>query len=110
MLIVGMSVGAIMGVLLIAAHAIRPHDTTSRAVTRRLGGGLSAAALVLAVPLVFAGSSGAADGDPILLGTADQYSVLAGSAVTNTGFSVLQGSLGVSPGTAVSGFPPGIVV
>jgi len=43
------------------------------------------------------------------LGTAGSYSVLAGSAVNNTGSSVLSGNLGVSAGCAVSGFPPGIV-
>jgi Ice-binding-like/PEP-CTERM motif len=43
------------------------------------------------------------------LGTAGSYAVLAGSTVTNTGSSVLTGNLGVWPGTAVTGFPPGIV-
>jgi hypothetical protein len=43
------------------------------------------------------------------LGTAGSYAVLAGSAVTNTGSSVLTGNLGVSAGCAVSGFPAGIV-
>lgn len=37
------------------------------------------------------------------LGTAKTYSVLAGSTVTNTGPSVLDGDVGVSPGTAVVG-------
>jgi hypothetical protein len=36
------------------------------------------------------------------------FSVLAGSTVTNTGSSVVSGDVGVSPGTAVSGFPPGL--
>ena len=47
----------------------------------------------------------------LLLGTAGNFSVLAGSTVTNTGPSVLNGGdVGVSPGSAIIGFPPGIVV
>jgi Ice-binding-like/Bacterial Ig-like domain len=36
------------------------------------------------------------------------FSVLAGSTVTNTGSTVVSGEVGVSPGTAVTGFPPGL--
>jgi hypothetical protein len=43
------------------------------------------------------------------LGAAASYSVLAGTTVTNTGPTTMPGDLGVSPGTAVVGFPPGIV-
>lgn len=34
--------------------------------------------------------------------------VLGGTGVTNAGATVLSGDLGVSPGTAIVGFPPGI--
>jgi hypothetical protein len=47
---------------------------------------------------------------PVGLGTDGAFAVLAGQAVTNTGPSVINGDLGVSPGSAVTGFPPGTVV
>ncbi len=64
----------------------------------------------LAIPLLVALAYGPAQGwAQSVLGTADSFAVLAGQTVTNTGTSVINGSVGVSPGSAVVGFPPGIV-
>jgi hypothetical protein len=40
------------------------------------------------------------------LGAATNFVILAGSTITSTGATALTGDLGVSPGTAVTGFPP----
>ena len=45
----------------------------------------------------------------LLAQTLDSFAVLAGSAVTDAGSSVITGNVGVSPGASITGFPPGIV-
>jgi hypothetical protein len=41
------------------------------------------------------------------LGTAGNFAVLAGTTVTNTGPTWITGQVGVAPGSAITGFPPG---
>ena len=49
---------------------------------------------------------------PVNLGSASTFAILAGSTVTNVVSvgTVVIGDVGVFPGTAITGFPPGIVV
>lgn len=79
------------------------------------GRGRSAALLLsllaLAPAAIFFDAESAAAAVPnVLLGTAADYAVLGGAMVSNTGNSTLDGSLGVSPGSAITGFPPGLVL
>ncbi len=57
------------------------------------------------------GSPGSAHADqaPVDLGDAAPFGVLAGSSVTNSGLTSVLGDLGVSPGSTLTGFPPGTV-
>lgn len=77
-------------------------------VPHKPGRPLAAAAIV--ATLAVAHVALASDAEAQILGTAETYGVLAGSTVTNTGSSIIMGNVGVSPGAAVVGFPPGVVV
>ncbi len=70
--------------------------------------GSKALALASLLTLVFATSASAAQA-PVGLGTAYSFALLGGSTITNTGPSVINGDLGLHPGTAVTGFPPGTI-
>ena len=65
--------------------------------------------LVILVAVVGMPAASAAE-SPVGLGEATPFAVLAGTTVTNTGPTLVSGSLGVSPKTEVTGFPPGKVI
>ncbi len=53
-------------------------------------------------PGTFSGS------DSAILKSASAFALLAGTTITNTGPTVITGDVGLSPGSAISGFPPGV--
>lgn len=81
--------------------AIRENHVAMNGTKRILGG------LVLATAIFLHHNARAQE---VNLGTANNFAVLAGSTVTSTGNTVVNGDLGLYPGTSVTGFyPPGIV-
>ncbi|MER6170511.1 ice-binding family protein [Streptosporangium sp. NPDC001681] len=67
-----------------------------------------AAVLTLGIPLVTPLSANA-DIQPVTLGQAEDCAVLAGNAVTSTDLTTIIGTVALSPGITMTGFPPGIV-
>lgn len=70
------------------------------------------ARLVLAAGIALLGGFAPAFAQTVPLGTASPFGVLAASAVSNTGASVVLGDLGIHPNNAssVTGFPPGQII
>lgn len=67
--------------------------------------------LLMIVALIIAASSRSTLAQTVPpLGAAESFAVLGGTAVTATGPAVISGNVGVSPGSAVTGFPPAVVV
>ena len=84
--------------------------TTRISMVRRMGAALVTITLPAAALLMVGDTASAAIAPTVQLGTAGNYSVLGAATVTNTGNSVLHESLGLFPGTDITGFPPGEVV
>lgn len=81
---------------------------------RRFATSLSPLGLFTAVALAGAlsfGASLALAADQPRLGTAGNYAVMGATAITNTGPTVVNGNLAISPGgsSSVTGLPPGVV-
>ena len=66
-----------------------------------------AIAFVIAIGAM-TGRTASAATNTVALAKAATYSVLAGQSVTNTGPTTTDNKVGVSPGTSVTGFPPGL--
>ncbi len=67
------------------------------------------AANTMAANYVWNFTTGQNQHEPVVLRTTSTYAILAGSTVTSTGPTIITGDVGLSPGSAMTGFPPGTI-
>jgi LPXTG-motif cell wall-anchored protein len=107
MFIVGTVIASTIAAAAICSKLFAHHRISK---TVKGSGAVIATVTALVLMLVGGGAARAAIVPTIDLATAANYSVLAGTTVTNTGPSVLAQSVGVAPGSAITGFPPGLAL
>lgn len=89
------------------------HPAISRQSKAKKSGVIATLAAVMTLSMVSFGgvapATAATNPATVKLGAAANYSVLAGTSITNTGKTILSQSIGVSPGLSVTGLATGVV-
>jgi hypothetical protein len=105
----GSVVLAVLAILMLGSM-LAPAEASSTALGSTNSGAIPAASIVpTAAAPATTGPLSSCGQASIPLGAAGNFRVLAGTTVTNTGMTTVHGNIGVSPGSAVTGFPPGKV-
>jgi hypothetical protein len=106
MFIVGI---AIVGITVFGLLRLRWNHPDVRSFARRMGAAFIVFSMATSGLLMFGESANAAIVPTVEMGTSENFSVLAGSAVTNTGTSAFANSVGVWPGTVITGVTPAMI-
>ena len=92
--------------------ARKPRPTRQRTYTYRQSHSgprvLTVGLLAVAAVAMFGTQPADAATAVVNLASASSFAVIAGSTITNTGSSVIAGDSGLSPGSSITGFPPGV--